>query len=304
MIKYVKSSSIDRFKYDQCIKLDKSGLIYGLSSYLDLVCESWDALVLNDYDAVWPLPIREKFGVKYFFRPFGIQQLGIFSKLDISDFSLSNFITELQNNCSFADVFLNEGQQIEEGFKKMKFTDNSNCVLFMNSSYEDIYGTYSKNTKRNIKKAASSKWQVMEHDSPDQLINLFQENKGKDLSIAEEFYKNMKKIMYSGIHNNWGKLWTVYSDRNELCAGIFMIEYRDRSIMLFSGNSEEGRKKGALYHLLNEYIILNSNKIQLLDFEGSNNEGLSRFYKGFGAEQRSYLNLKYNGLPLLLKWLK
>ena len=28
--------------------------------YLDIICENWDALILNDYEAVMPLPSYKK----------------------------------------------------------------------------------------------------------------------------------------------------------------------------------------------------------------------------------------------------
>ena len=83
MIRYMQHHAIDRVKYDHCVRMDVKGLVYGFSWYLDTLTESWDALILNDYDAVWPLPVRTKWGLKYFFRPFAVQQLGIFSKLPL-----------------------------------------------------------------------------------------------------------------------------------------------------------------------------------------------------------------------------
>jgi hypothetical protein len=41
----------------------------------------------------------------------------------------------------------------------------------------------------------------------------------------------------------------------------------------------------------------------VLDFEGSNDENLARFYRGFGAKEVYYKVLKYNMLPFPLKQL-
>ena len=140
MIKYLKHNYIDRKKYDQCILMDNSKLIYGLSWYLDLICPSWDVLVLNDYDAVWPLPVNSKYGIKYFYRPFAAQQLGIFSKTKIDNKTRDEFLIQVQKNSSFADVFANEGQSFSA--PNVEQTSHLNYVLNISKSYQKIYEKY------------------------------------------------------------------------------------------------------------------------------------------------------------------
>lgn len=302
MIKYLKHNYIDRKKYDSCILMDKSKLIYGLSWYLDLICANWDVLVLNDYDAVWPLPVNSKFGIKYFYRPFAAQQLGIFSKTELNDETRDEFLVHLKKNAAFAEVFTNEGQKFS-GINVEQF-DNYNFVLNINQSYQKIYEKYSKGIKRKLKKSQSAKLKWFENESPNALIDLFKDNKGESLKLQKDFYRNMEKVMFSAIHKKMGALWTVYGEGNTLCAGIFVLNFRGRHILLFSGTNAEGRSKGALTFLVNEYIIEKSEKQDLFDFEGSNDTGLIQFYSGFGAEEKYYKRLKYNGLPFLLKWIK
>lgn len=305
MIKYVKHHSIDFSKYNQCIKLDKLGLVYGYSWYLDSVCQSWDALVLNDYDAVWPLPIRSKFGIRYFYRPFGVQQLGIFSKMELSDEHYQVFLQEMVKHCSFADVYLNEDQLISvSDLKPISTTINRNYVLDLQRSYREVYHGYNSNTRRSIKKANDNPLSIFEHDSPEVLVDLFQRNRGGELQLSQEFYHNLKKLMYKSLHNGVGSLWTVYGPGNLVYAGAFFMETETRSTMLFTGLDELGKDTRAMFYLLNEYFILNTEKGRVFDFEGSNNEGIGRFYKGFGATEHFYQQIKYNGLPLPLKWLK
>ena len=303
MIRYIKHSYIDRKKYDRCVELDASRLIYGFSWYLDVVCESWDTLVLNDYDAVWPLPVRRKFGIKYFYRPYGIQQLGVFSKKNLNPECYDDFLRVLKKNCSYTDIYANEEQNFLNS-PKVAYRNNKNYTLRLDRTYQEIYKGYSQNTRRNLKKSDAVKWQIFEHDSPDVLIGLFKKNRGVSLNLNDKFYDVMSRIMFKSLHINRGHIWTLYTDGNELCAGIFILENRGRQILLFSGNSDLAMKKGGMVYLLNEYIIHQCGKKYLLDFEGSNNEGLSRFYAGFGADMSIYKNIQYNNLSLLFKWLK
>ena len=57
MIQYLKNKEIDFKKYDACIAAAINSRIYAYSWYLNIVADNWDALVLNDYEAVMPLPI-------------------------------------------------------------------------------------------------------------------------------------------------------------------------------------------------------------------------------------------------------
>ena len=59
-----------------------------------------------------------------------------------------------------------------------------------------------------------------------------------------------------------------------------------------------------MFYLINEVIKKYSQQDLIFDFEGSDNESLARFYKGFGGYETSYLNLKRNELPLPFKWFK
>jgi len=49
--------------------------------------------------------------------------------------------------------------------------------------------------------------------------------------------------------------------------------------------------------LINNYIEKNSNSNMIFDFEGSNNEALARFYRGFGAKEFHYFGLRQYRFP-------
>ena len=79
MIKFYKHKDIDLFKWDECIGSSINRRVQAFSWYLNVVTNnSWDALVLGDYDAVLPLPYRFKYGLKYIYMPYFIQSLGCF----------------------------------------------------------------------------------------------------------------------------------------------------------------------------------------------------------------------------------
>ena len=78
VIQYLPHAQINKTKWDACIAAAPNGLIYAHSWYLDEIIETWDALVMNDYESVMPLPYRKKYGVLYLFHPPFVAQLGLF----------------------------------------------------------------------------------------------------------------------------------------------------------------------------------------------------------------------------------
>jgi hypothetical protein len=78
-IKYLKHEQIDPEKWNAAVLSSETPLFYALFGYLDCVTENrWDALIFNEYEAVFPLPYKKKWGLKYLVQPVFCQQLGAF----------------------------------------------------------------------------------------------------------------------------------------------------------------------------------------------------------------------------------
>ena len=168
-----------------------------------------------------------------------------------------------------------------------------------------IYEGYNKRTVRNLNKAKKHNHRVFEHDSPDQLITLFQENRGKNVkTLSEENYATMRQLMYVMLHKHRGYIWTIYDEHNTIIAGAFFVEIFGRIVFLFSATNDIGKKQHAMTYLLDELFISRAGDQVIFDFEGSNIKGLSEFYRGFGSEETTYYNLVINKLPGPFKFLK
>ena len=305
MIQLKTQQYLDLEKYDHCIQMDASQLPYAHSWYLNAVSEQWDCLVLNDYDAVWPLPFRTKWGIKYYFRPFGIQQLGVYSKKPLSPEILMSFQERVLEQAAYADIYLNEGQQILLSAKpSINAGTKPNFVLALKDSYEAIYQGFNSNLKRKLKKAAQEKLQLFENDSAQTILQLFKEQRQAELGLSESFFKSMEQLLFQLMHKGLVKVLSVYGGPNQLIAGAVFLEYRGRAIFLLSALDSFGKENNAMAFLINEYLIFNSDRLEMLDFEGSENPGLAQFYQSFGAKECAYSHFKFNRLPWPLSWLK
>jgi len=70
------------------------------------------------------------------------------------------------------------------------------------------------------------------------------------------------------------------------------------------GNNPKGRNSGASHLMIDLFIQEHSERKLLLDFEGSDLEGIATFYRGFGATEEKYPGIKLNNLSPVAKLFK
>ena len=310
MIKYLTYEEIDKSKWDECIANSFNGIIYAYSWYLDVVCDSWEALVENEYERVFPLTFRKKSGINYLFQPFFTQQLGVFSRSKLNEDVVEDFISHIPAKYKFAEINLNTFNKLDED--KFNLTTNLTHELDLIPSYDTIFRKYSDNTKRNIKQAVNAGLSIAKNTDIDQIINIFRQNKGTEINtFKDNNYLTLKKLINLCIYKKAAKLWGVETKEKKICAGAVFVESNTKVIFLFSATSAEAKSTGAMSFLIDSFIKENAQHNLTLDFEGSNDANLARFYKSFGAKECMYYQYKKNDLNWILsksvtfiKWLK
>ena len=302
LIKHLNHSEIDKTKWDNCIANSFNGIIYAYSWYLDVLCESWDALIMGDYEYVFPITYRKKYGIHYLYQPFFNQQLGVFTTKKLSEEIVDAFISAIPDKFKYIHINLNKFNKLSRN--DFKYKSNITCELYLIGSYEEIRKNYSENLIRNIKNANKNKLIISNEVSPEQIINLFRKNKGKEIkNLKENDYEKLKKLFSVIQSKGKGHIWAAFKD-DKLCAGIFFIESNNKIIFLFSGSNKLAHKTGAMSFLVDSFIQKNAQRNLTLDFGGSNNANLARFYKSFGSKEYSYLQIKKNNLSWIIKWIK
>ena len=303
MISYLTHNKIDKKKWDYAIKHAFNGNIYAFSWYLDLIHEDWEALVEDDYERVMPLTVGKKWGIGYVLQPFFAQQLGVFSTGILTGEHVINFIEKIPRKYPFVQINLNihNHPDLQAPYQLIR---NRNHLLDLIHNYRKLYSHYSQNTKRNLKKSRKFKLSLSKNLNPALVVELFRNNKGKQIKqLKDENYQRLLRLMYASIHKGKAITYGVYTINNELCAAAFFLLENQHLIFLFSGSNQEARQNGAMTFLFDRVIEEFSGTQVVLDFEGSNNENLARFYHGFGSKEVYYNMLKYNLLPFPLKQL-
>ena len=299
-IKYIHREHLDEEKYNQCIDTSLQSKIYAFSWYLDIVCNTWDVLVLNDYEAVMPIPWRKKYGIKYVYPPFWVLQLGVFSNEVIDE---NEFLTPLFNTFKFIELRMNTHNNFE---LYSEFLQLKQCQkLVFNTTYSSTLSHYRKDRKKDLQKAAAADLIEKWNDHPSNLIQLFKNNIGKRTpNIKETDYENLEKLMAICIEKKIGEILSVYDKENKLVASVFLLKHKNSITKLISSTNLKDRKNGANTFLIDRVIFKYHKDFSIFNFGGSSIKSVASFSKSFGAETEKYHQLKMNKLPKVLQLFK
>lgn len=295
MIKYFKHNEINREKWDACIENSCFETIYPYSWYLDLVSPGWEGLVTRDYEAVFPLTWKKKYGILYIVQPVLSQQLGVFSPVKPSGATIQSFLHRIPEKYKHIDICLNSSNEVSG--TEFKILKRVNYELNANQQIEELVSGYSTNTKRNIRKAFQNKLLVKNADV-DAYLQLRQES--DTTSFKPEHYSLLNKLFSGIIKKGSGEIVGAFSD-DKLCAAVFWAFSKTRIVYLNAVSNEIGKEKRAMFLMVDFYIRLNAGKNLILDFEGSMVPGIARFFEGFGASKINYTRIIKSLFPLNLK---
>jgi len=302
-IRYVPHDEIDKAKWDECITWANNGLIYGYSFYLDHMARHWDALVLNDYQAIMPLTWDKKFGIYYLYQPAFSASLGVFGQQrDLNDDILGQFMQSIPKKFKLIEISLNHGnltgQQLPHIFSA------TNYILALDKTHNDLYRGYRENHKRNIQKSIHERNLAKKNIDVNDVIALNKQQMHKIARVADDDYERFRKVYQLLSSQNKAATYGVYSDEGELLSScVFFFSHR-RAYYILVGNHRDGRTRGSSHALIDEFIKEHAGKDLILDFEGSDIESLALFYDGFGAVMENYPVVKWNRLPWWVRWMK
>ena len=297
MIRYLKHSEINPEKWNQAVRNSLFSTIFVEYELLDLLTDSdtWDALVKDDYEAVMPLPYRKKGVLKYVYTPFFIPQMGIFSEYEILPDEIEDFFSAVSKHYLLADIVLNEKLDVEN--RNMTFVSHS---MSLQLSYNELFGNFSQNTKRNIKTAEKAECAITrQEESVSDIIQLFIRNKGSQTEVhfTDKDYRRLLQIANYLFEKNLLEVYGVRTTDNQLAAGALFVKDANRRWFWFSGRDNQLSQCMPMFCLLNEYIRDHAETESMLDFNGSTNDNVARLYRGFGGERyeipfvRCYKNL-------------
>jgi len=292
-ISYLRHENIDKKKWDDCIDNAHNGLIYAHSYYLDSMSENWNALVMNDYEAVMPLTWNKKFGIRYLRQPAFTQQLGIFGNIFFEKNVTELFINKALETFSFAEINLNYANKYKE--KKC------NLVLPLNRPFAEIEKSFRKDFVNKIK---NSDLIYESSEDIERAIRIFKKNYDYKIKISSKAYQRWLRACHVLKTKEQLLVREVSSPNGELLSTALFLKDNRRIYYVMSSTLPLGRKLQSNYFLLYHLIKEFSGQNLIFDFEGSEIPSIKLFFSKFGAIEQPYSFVKINNLPFWKRWLK
>ncbi len=289
-IKYIKGNEIDSIMWDRCISRSHNGNVFGYSWFLDSVCDTWDALVLGNYNAVMPVFVKKNF----FFS--NILQPDFFLKTDV--YQAKNFNIEVVNN------FI---QNIPANFRSVEIkTENSNLIhpnykvqeqrsfkLDLISSYKTIKESYSNYFLEQLNISENKKTSYNTGILPNGLVLLSTFTKELNKKQADK----LRLISAVSLRRKLGEIYGAFNSKNRLSAAVLFISSHYKTYIIFGVQTKEAKKNNVLFGLIDYYIKTHSEKALTLDFSGLTSAN-GDFLKGLGAtEYPQYILKKKKTFP-------
>lgn len=298
---YYNNAEIDRQKWDNTVLVSENGNIYALSTYLDIVNPGWCAFIEGDYESVFPVPVKKKAGISYVMQPIFSQQLGLYCIEKLSERQWKTLLNALRKKYPFILINIPAIEQQILKTAGYRYHAHNNYLLDISKDYLKIRSGYSNNLKRNLLKSEEFNLEIRKSCEYAKLIQMFRENKGKEIPfLTEERYGILYELIKNLSESGMGTIEFVFHN-NEAIAGVFWAEWNEKSIFLFSALTQQGRQCHAMPFLIDSYIKNKASIIKTLDFEGSDDESLARFYRGFGAVLSSYITIETTMMSFLQK---
>ena len=295
-IEYLHRKDIDRILWDQCVSASTANLIYGHSAFLDTMIPNWDAIVVNNYEAVIPLPFRTKWGIRYIYDPAFTQQLGLFSINE--NIRFEHVLPTVQQHFKYADIFLNFSNSVEGMLAK------TNLVLSLNKSYKELYDSYKTDLKKNLKKVDKETWSYAVEFLPTEAVDMHRKHYFRKIGNAS--YKDFDNIclLAKKLYLQGMAFTRSISDKGKILSiALFLFDGR-RIYNVMNTTTADGKEREANHFLLDRVVHEFAGKNYIFDFEGSDEPGIKAFYEKFRPQNQPYFYYKFNTLPDILKIVK
>ena len=292
-IKVINAADIDHQKWSKMLSMTPELIAqYNEHWFLSAISEQWEAYVYGDYQAAFPCVYKKKYGVNVMYQPFFSREVSLLGNQDPE--LLKEVLSLIERR--FSVITFNSKLSIQNF--EFKATPMKYQVLNLHPTYDKIFENYTTNAKRILKK--KSDVIIIEHSKTEDFIDLFREKVGSRLGYRTSNYNCLNELINQGLENETFKLYSLTKENNIQGYACFYF-YRNVINYVKGALTDEGKQNGAMYAMFDHIIKSNSQSDKVLDFGGSNIEGVASFYKKFGANDNVYYSYEKNQLPFLLR---
>jgi hypothetical protein len=302
MIRHLHHADIDKVAWDRRLSASANALWYGHSATLDAASPGWDALIDDETGEQMPIPWRRKYGIRYAYQPFMLQQLGPFAP-DPADSDPLRFLHAWPREFRFADINVRWTAH-RPALPATTITERTNHELCLDRPIGEMRKGYGQNHRRSLRKAMGSMARSDGAVSTEEFIGFLEGSEQfARWGVRAPECEAMRRILYVADAEGVGfKKAVRYGDR--LVAAGYFVKWHGRIIFLKGLSTAQGRELRAMHTLIDSVVEQYAGSGLFLDLAGGNDPQLARFYSGFGAAPVLDLRALMNRLPPLVRQLK
>jgi len=304
----------DKELYDAFVDSSPQGCLFQKSWWLDAVAPNlYTILAITDKNgiaAAWPLVFQKMLNVRVSMLPQLTPRLGIlfrpnrrlkYAEQLSEEMSLTSELIELMPKLGFFSQHFHEQFRSWLPFywKNFKQTTRYTYVIEDLSDLDLVWENVRYNTKRKIQKAEKLGLRVVTDLSLDTLLDLnelsFKRQK-LDLPYSREY---VKKIDRACKEHGARRMFFAVDPQGQVHAGAYIVYDTKAAFYLMGGGDPALRKSNGHALVLWEAIKFASTVSSSFDFEGSMHSNIEPFFRGFGGQQKPYMEIT-GGNPLLM----
>lgn len=295
-MRFLRQHQLSPQAWEACRELAGETLPYGSFAWLRAVANGqFGALVWEDengYRAFLPIPEKRKLGLlPYVAMPPFTQRLGLVARSDENPVRLAAEAAGYLRR-HYLRVHLAISHEEVARTLADRVESRRNLLFPLNKPLAELESRFGKSIRQKIRQSTEA--------------GLTYETNPGALS-AFSFIRQQLAPRIPGWDKHydfaWGRLGLVpdapyrvegrlaYQNQDLIAAAVF-IHYGQRIIYLAGASSSAGLACGAMAGLLHKVISENSATDSILDFEGGNMGGTSRFFSMFGAEEEAYWSIR------------
>ncbi len=284
-IRFLKNNDINTYKWDKCISKSINANASVFSWYLDIVNPTWGALVMDDYLAVMPLPIRESYGIKFLQNPPFSEEYTIYAKIPPDKNLQLKFTEKLISRFKYINIKLDIPKFEHQNFK---YKTQYFLELDLIHPYKSLKSKFSKNLSEQIKQSDNA-CHFINDILPNNIINAvlssYPNYNTRKLDILRMLISN---LMRKGAAHIIG----AYNKHNELVGIICFAVTHAKARLFFTWEHPDFKNIYPLTGLINFYIKSNNETNLTVQFPTADNSEDSKLFSEFSNSQFTFYQIK------------
>ncbi len=259
---------------------------------------------------------EKKFGLSIYRNPPYTPDIGPFLKVDASNpvsimdnwkkalSLIADFLEQLPYSVMSFAVNPNTLDMQPFIWKKFKVIPGYTYILDLSKSVDDIWKGMSNERRKNINKGLKDSLSTQKADNLEIVRSLVLKTYSRQEKTTNEFYLNKVLFDYANDNNSFSYV-TYQNDRPIACT--FCIFDKKTVYYLLGGYDSNRKHHGAGAMAMWESIkYAKDSGLLYFDFEGSMNQNIEKYFRGFGGQLTPYYRINKAKLPLeiIMKFFK